>query len=119
MRFLADYYRYLCDDMEPEQRKPLGLKWLYRMIEVLAKKADKGVVSAVKSLMNLYIHDRPYDMTEKEGRDAAVMWHERLIEILRAKAELRKKVDKIDSTAIEDPEGLWSTMIEEMGAGIC
>lgn len=37
----------------------------------------------------------------------------------QAEAELRKKVDKIDSTAIEDPEGLWSTMIEEMGAGIC
>lgn len=36
-----------------------------------------------------------------------------------AEAELRKKVDKIDATAIEDPEGLWSTMIEEMGAGIC
>lgn len=37
----------------------------------------------------------------------------------QAEAELRKKVDKIDATAIENPEGLWSTMIEEMGAGIC
>lgn len=37
----------------------------------------------------------------------------------KAEAELRRKVDEIDSTAIEDPEGLWSTMIEEMGAGIC
>lgn len=37
----------------------------------------------------------------------------------QAEVELRKKVDKIDSTAIEDPEGLWSTMIEEMGASIC
>lgn len=37
----------------------------------------------------------------------------------KAEAELRRKVDKIDSTAIEDPDGLWSTMIEEMGAGIC
>jgi len=94
IKFLADYYRYLCDDMEPEQRKPLGLKWLYRMIEVLTKKADKGVMSAVKSLMNLYIHDRPYDMTEQEGRDAALMWHERLIEILRAKAERGSARDK-------------------------
>lgn len=40
-------------------------------------------------------------------------------ECKQAEVELRKKVDKIDSTAIEDPEGLWSTMIEEMGAGIC
>lgn len=94
IKFLADYYRYLCDDMKPEQRKPLGLKWLYRMIEVLTKKADKGVVSAVKSLMNLYIHDRPYDMTEKEGRETALMWHERLIEILRAKAEKGTARDK-------------------------
>lgn len=87
IKFLADYYRFICDDMEPEQRKVLGRKWLYRMIEVLKKKADKGVVSAAKSLMNLYVHDRPDDMTEKEGREAAVMWHERLIDILRAKAE--------------------------------
>lgn len=94
IKFLADYYRYLCDDMEPEQRKPLGLKWLYRMIEVLTKKADKGVVSAAKSLMNLYIHDRPYDMTEKEGREAALMWHERLMDILRAKAERGSARDK-------------------------
>lgn len=94
IKFLADYYRYLCDDMEPEPRKSLGLKWLYRMIEVLTKKADKGVVSAAKSLMNLYIHDRPCDMTEKEGREAALMWHERLIEILRAKAEQGTAKDK-------------------------
>ena len=40
-------------------------------------------------------------------------------ECVQAEAELRKKVDKIDATAIEAPEGLWSTMIEEMGAGIC
>ena len=37
----------------------------------------------------------------------------------KEEAELRREVDKIDSTAIEDPDGLWSTMIEEMGAGIC
>ncbi|MCM1502841.1 MAG: sel1 repeat family protein [Bacteroidales bacterium] len=94
LKFLADYYRFVCDDMEPEQRKPLGLKWLYRMIEVLTKKADKGVVSAVKSLMNLYVHDRPYDMTEKEGREAAMMWHGRLIGILREKAERGTAKDK-------------------------
>lgn len=34
-------------------------------------------------------------------------------------AELRRQVEKIDSTAVEDIEGLWSTMIEEMEAGIC
>lgn len=94
IKFLADYYRYLCDDMEPEQRKSLGLKWLYRMIEALTKKADKGGVSAAKSLMSLYVHDRPYDMTENEGREAALMWHERLIEILRAKAEKGTARDK-------------------------
>ena len=33
--------------------------------------------------------------------------------------ELHRKVEEIDSTAIADPEGMWSTMIEEMGAGIC
>ena len=53
IKFLADYYRFICDDMDLEQRKALGRKWLYRMIDVLKKKADKGVVSAVKSLMNL------------------------------------------------------------------
>ncbi len=41
------------------------------------------------------------------------------IECEKAETELRKMVDKIDATAIEDSEGLWSTMIEEMGAGIC
>ena len=64
------------------------------MIDVLKKKADKGVVSAAKSLMNLYVHDRPCDMTEKEGREAAMMWHERLIEILRGKAEKGTAKDK-------------------------
>ena len=94
IKFLADYYRFICDDMEPEQRKPLGQKWLYRMIDVLKKKADKGVVSAVKSLMNLYVHDRPDDMTEKEGRNAALAWYERLIDILRTKAEKGTAKDK-------------------------
>jgi len=94
IKFLADYYRYICDDMDLEQRKSLGRKWLYRMIEMLKKKADKGVVSAAKSLMKLYVHDRPDDMTEKEGRDTAVIWHERLIEILRAKAERGTARDK-------------------------
>lgn len=94
IKFLADYYRFVCDDMEPERRMPLGRKWLYRMIEVLTKKADKGVASAAKSLMNLYVHDRPDDMTEKEGRDAALAWHERLINILRAKAEKGTAKDK-------------------------
>lgn len=94
IKFLADYYRFICDDMEPEQRKALGRKWLYRMIDVLKKKADKGVVSAAKSLMNLYVHDRPDDMTEKEGLDAALIWYERLIDILRAKAERGAARDK-------------------------
>ena len=94
IKFLADYYRFVCDDMEPERRMPLGRKWLYRMIEVLTKKADKGVASAAKSLMNLYVNDRPDDMTEKEGRDAALAWHERLIDILRAKAEKGTAKDK-------------------------
>ncbi len=94
IKFLADYYRFISDDMEPEQRKLLGRKWLYRMIDVLKKKADKGVVSAVKSLMNLYVHDRPDDMTEKEGLDAALMCYERLIEILRVKAEHGTAKDK-------------------------
>ncbi|MCM1109292.1 MAG: hypothetical protein NC388_09660 [Clostridium sp.] len=94
IKFLADYYRFISDDMKPEQRKSLGRKWLYRMIDVLKKKADKGVVSAAKSLMNLYVHDRPDDMTEKEGREAAMMWHERLIEILRDKAERGTVRDK-------------------------
>lgn len=94
IKFLADYYRFICDDMEPEQRKPLGRKWLYQMIDVLKKKADKGVASAAKSLMNLYANDRPDDMTEKEGREAALMWYERLIEILRAKAERGTAKDK-------------------------
>lgn len=94
IKFLADYFRFICDDMEPEQRKYLGRKWLYRMIEVLTKKADKGVVSAAKSLMNLYVHDRPDDIPENEGREAALMWYERLIEILRAKAEKGTAKDK-------------------------
>lgn len=94
IKFLADFYRFICDDMEPEQCKPLGLKWLYWMIEVLKKKADKGVVSAAKSLMNLYVHDRPDNMTEKDGRDAAMLWYERLIDILRAKAENGTAKDK-------------------------
>lgn len=94
IKFLADYYRFICDDMEPEQRKSLGRKWLYRLIEVLTKKAGKGVVSAAKSLMNLYVHDRPDDMTEGEGRDAAMIWYERLIEILRAKAARGTATDK-------------------------
>lgn len=94
IKFLADYYRFICDDMDSEQRKALGRKWLYRMIDVLKKKADKGVVSATKSLMNLYVHDRPDDMTEKEGREAALMWYERLIDILRTKAEKGTAKDK-------------------------
>ena len=94
IKFLADYYRFICDDMDSEQRKALGLKWLYRMIEVLTKKAEKGVVSAAKSLMNLYVHDRPDNMTEKEGREAALMWYERLIDILRTKAERGTAKDK-------------------------
>lgn len=94
IKFLADYYRFICDDMDLEQRKSLGRKWHYRMIEVLRKKADKGVVSAAKALMNLYVHDRPDDMTENEGRESAMMWYERLIEILRAKAEQGTAKDK-------------------------
>jgi len=94
IKFLADYYRFICDDIDPEQRKALGRKWLCRMIEVLKKKADKGVVSAAKSLINLYVHDRPDDMTEKEGRDAALVWYGRLIDILRAKAERGTARDK-------------------------
>lgn len=94
IKFLADYYRFICDDITPEPRKALGRKWIYRMIDVLTKKADKGVVSATKSLMNLYVHDRPDDMTEKEGRDAALAWHERLINILRAKAKKGTAKDK-------------------------
>lgn len=94
IKFLADYYRFICDEIEPEQRKELGRKWLYRLIDVLTKKADKGVVSAAKSLMNIYVHDRPCDMTEKEGREAAVRWHERLIGILREKAEKGTAKDK-------------------------
>lgn len=106
IKFLADYYRFICDDMEPEQRKPLGQKWLYRMIDVLKRKADKGVVSAVKSLMNIYVYDRPGDMTEKEGRDAALMWYERLIDILRTKAE--------NGTA-KDKKNLADTLYYELG----
>lgn len=94
IKFLADYYRFICEDIDPEPRKALGRKWLYRMIEVLKKKGDKGMVSAAKSLMNLYAHDRPDDMTEKDGRDAAVACYERLIEILRAKAERGTAKDK-------------------------
>ncbi len=94
IKFLADYYRFICDDMEQEQRKTLGQKWLYRMIDVLKKKADKGVVSAAKSLMNLYVYDRPDDMTENGGRESAMMWYERLIEILRAKAKSGTAKDK-------------------------
>ena len=94
IKFLADYYRFICDDIAPEPRKALGRKWLYRMIEVLTKKADKGVVSAVKSLMDLYVNDRPDDMTETGGREAALAWYERLIEILRAKAERGTAKDK-------------------------
>lgn len=94
IKFLADYYRFVCDDMDPEQSRPLGRKWLSRMIEVLKSKADKGVVSAAKSLMNLYVHDRPYDITEAEGREAALAWHERLIDILRTKAEKGTAKDK-------------------------
>lgn len=94
IKFLADYYRFVCDDIDLEQRKALGRKWLYRMIDVLNKKADKGVVSAAKSLMKLYVHDCPDDMTEKEGREAALVWYERLIEILRAKAERGTAKDK-------------------------
>ena len=96
-KFLADYYRFVYDDdggSDAEQRRSLGRKWLYRMADVLTKKADKGVVSAVKSLMNLYVYDRPDDMTEKEGLDAALMWYDRLIEILRAKAERGTAKDK-------------------------
>ncbi len=94
IKFLADYYRFICDDTEQEQCKSLGRKWLYRMIDVLKKKADKDVVSAVKSLMNLYVNDRPDDMTETEGREAALASYERLIEILRAKAERGTAKDK-------------------------
>lgn len=94
IKFLADYYRFICDDNEPEQRMAVGRKWLYRMVDALKKKADKGVVSAAKSLMNLYVHDRPDDMTEKEGREAALMWYEHLINILRAKAEKGTAKDK-------------------------
>lgn len=94
IKFLADYYRFICDDMKPELRKPLGRKWLYRMIDVLKRKADKGVVSAIKSLMNLYIHDHPDDMTDKEGVEAALTCYELLIEILRAKAEHGTAKDK-------------------------
>ncbi|MCM1330981.1 MAG: hypothetical protein NC248_00050 [Bacteroides sp.] len=106
IKFLADYYRFICDDMEPEQRKPLGQKWLYRMIDVLKRKADKGVLSAVKSLMNIYVYDRPGDMTEKEGRDAALMWYERLIDILRTKAEKGTAKDK---------KNLADTLFYELG----
>lgn len=97
IKFLADYYRYLCDDddgLDSEQRRALGRKWLYRMIEVLKKKADKGVASAAKSLMSLYVHDRPDDMTEKEGLEAALAWYERLIEILWEKADRGNVKDK-------------------------
>lgn len=94
IKFLADYYRFICDDIPPEPRKALGRKWIYRMIDVLTKKADKGVVSAAKSLMNFYVHDRPDDMTEKEGLESAMMWYERLIEILRTKAEHGTAKDK-------------------------
>lgn len=106
IKFLADYYRFICDDMEPEQRKLLGRKWLYRMIEVLTKKADKGVVSAAKSLMNLYVHDRPDDLSENEGREAAMMWYERLIEILRAKAE---------HGTVKDKKNLADTLSYDLG----
>lgn len=97
IKFLADYYRFLCDDddgFDVNQRKVLGRKWHCRMIEMLKKKADKGAVSATKSLMSLYVHDRPDDMTEKEGLDATVMWYDRMIEILRAKAEQGTAKDK-------------------------
>lgn len=93
-KFLADYYRFICDNMEPEHRRLLGRKWLYRMIDMLKKKADKGMVSAAKSLMNLYVQDRPDDMTKEEGRDTALAWYERLIEILSAKAERGTARDK-------------------------
>lgn len=94
IKFLADYYRFICDDMTLEQRKSFGRKWLYRMIDALKKKADKGVVSAAKSLMVLYIRDRPDDMTEKDGRDAALAWYECLIKLLRVKAEHGTARDK-------------------------
>lgn len=94
IKFLADYFRFICEDIDLEQRKSLGRRWLYHMIDVLKNKADKGVAGAVKSLMNLYVHDRPDDMSEKEGREAALMCYERLIEILRAKAECGTARDK-------------------------
>lgn len=109
IKFLADYYRFICDDLEPEQRKPLGQKWLYRMIDVLTQKADKGVVSAAKSLMNLYVHDRPDDMTKKDGLEAAITWHERLIDILRTKAE--------HGTA-KDKKNLADTLYYELGVPV-
>lgn len=120
IKFLADYYRFVCDDIEPEQRKPLGQEWLYRIIDVLKKKADKGVVSAVKSLMNLYVYDRPYDMTEKEGRESALVCYERLIEILRAKAEhgtARDKKNLADTLSYElgVPEEIVSYLPDRMG----
>lgn len=109
IKFLADYYRFICDDIPPEQRKALGRKWLYRMIDVLTQKADKGVVSAAKSLMNLYVHDRPDDMTEKDGLEAAIMWHEHLIDILRTKAE--------HGTA-KDKKNLADTLYYELGVPV-
>lgn len=109
IKFLADYYRFICDDMDLEQRKSFGRKWLYRMIDVLKKKADKGVVSAVKSLMNLYVHDRPDDISENEGREAALAWYERLIDILRTKAE---------HGTVKDKKNLADTLSYDLGVPV-
>lgn len=90
--FLSDYYRYACDNTE--QDKALGRKWHYRKIEILKKKADKGVATAAKALMNLYVYERPDDMEEKEGLASAIEWYDRWIDILRAKAESGNAKDK-------------------------
>lgn len=92
--FLSDYYRYVADDLDAEEKKALGRKWHYRKIEILKKKADKGGATAAKALMNLYVYERPDDMTEKEGLATAIEWYDRRVDILRAKAENGNAKDK-------------------------
>ena len=56
----------------------------------------------------LETNPNPDDVFDKKG-------YERL---KKAETMLRQQIEKIDSRAVEDMNGFWSTIIEEFGSGM-
>lgn len=95
------------DTENPDYRDALDLE-LDSLIDYCAADFPKFM-----EIMRLYLAT-----LETIPQSVSVFDDEGLEKCAEAEKVLRQQIAKIDPTAIEDVNGLWSTIIEEMGSGM-